>query len=151
MKLVYKINDKTSDLLKDIGLLVGRVGLGLSMALAHGYSKIQAYSEHSAGFPDPLGVGNELSMALAIFAEFFCGLLLVVGLGTRLALTQLIVTMAVAIYCHLNLFGDPLFAAPGKGSAELALIYLIPFATLFFTGPGRFSADHILVKKFADK
>ncbi|NQZ59566.1 MAG: DoxX family protein [Lentisphaeraceae bacterium] len=137
--------------MKDVGILLARVGIGLSIALAHGLGKIDAYSAHSSGFPDPLGVGNEISMALAIFAELVCGILLVIGLGTRLALTQLIATMSVAIYCHLTIFGDTLFAAPGKSSAELALMYLIPFIALLFTGPGRFSIDHILVKKFANK
>ena len=151
MKLVYKLSRETNDLLKDGGILVARVGIGLSIALALGLGKINAYSAHSSGFPDPLGVGNEISMALAIFAEFVCGLLLVLGLGTRLALTQLIATMSVAIYCHLTIFGDTLFAAPGKSSAELALMYLLPFIALIFTGPGRFSVDHVLVKKFAGK
>ena len=151
MKLVYKLSHTTSDLLKDIGLLIARVGIGLSIALAHGMGKIDAYSAHSSGFPDPLGVGNEISMALAIFAELVCGLLLVIGLGTRLALTQLIATMSVAIYCHLTIFGDTLFAAPGKSSAELALMYLLPFIAFMFIGLGRFSVDHVLVKKFAGK
>ena len=151
MKLVHNLSRETNDLLKDVGILLARVGIGLSIALAHGLGKIDAYSAHSSGFPDPLGVGNEISMALAIFAELVCGILLVIGLGTRLALTQLIATMSVAIYCHLTIFGDTLFAAPGKSSAELALMYLIPFIALLFTGPGRFSIDHILVKKFANK
>lgn len=38
-------------------------------------------------FPDPLGVGSEISLILAIFGEVFCSVLLIFGLLIRLALT----------------------------------------------------------------
>lgn len=116
------------------------------MAFGHGLGKLQNYSTYSAKFPDPLGVGNELSMALAIFAELLCGILLAVGAFSRLALTQLIVTMTVAAFMVHS--ADPLFAAPGQPSKEFALVYFWGFLVLFLTGPGKFSIDHLIVKKF---
>ena len=147
MKAILKLSDKSNDFLKDIGLLMGRVGLGLSMAFGHGWGKMQNFSAVAEKFPDPLGVGSATSLSLAIFGELVCGLLIVVGAGTRLALTQLMVTMGVAMYCHMKLWGDPLFASGGK-SAELAFIYFIGFVTLFIAGPGRFALDHFIVKKW---
>ena len=149
MKLVLKLKNETRDLLTNIGLLAGRAGLGLFIAFGHGVGKLQNYSAYSAKFPDPLGIGNELSTALAIFAELVCGLLIAAGTFTRLALTQLIATMVVAAFIVHG--SDPLFAAPGQVSKEFALVYLWGFLTLIFTGPGKFSVDHILVKKFAGK
>ena len=149
MKAIVKLSDKSNAFLKDFGILVGRLGLGLSIALAHGLGQMQNFSMVAEKFPDPLGIGSTASLALAVFAELFCGLLLVIGAGTRLAVSQLMVSMGVAIYCHMKLWGDPLFPAkPGDSSAELAFIYLIGFTVLLFTGPGRFSIDHLIVKKW---
>ena len=146
MKLVYKLNEETQELGKDIGLLLGRIGFGLFMAFGHGLGKLQNYSVYSSKFPDPLGVGSELSMALAIFAEMFCGILLAIGAFSRLALTQLIITMAVAAFIVHS--SDPLFAAPGQPSKEFALVYFWGFLTLFFAGPGKFSLDRMIVNKW---
>ena len=53
MKLVYKLNEETQELGKDIGLLLGRIGFGLFMAFGHGLGKLQNYSVYSSKFPDP--------------------------------------------------------------------------------------------------
>ncbi|MEZ6187101.1 MAG: DoxX family protein [Planctomycetota bacterium] len=82
-------------------------------------------------------------MALAVFAEFFCAALVVLGLGTRLALIPLITTMLVAM---LLVHGaDPW---PKK---EPAFVYLVMFGTLFLCGPGRWSLDAQLVERLKAK
>ncbi len=88
-KFIEQVQNK-EEILRDSGLLLGRLGLGLSMAFAHGLGKLQNFSAVTPNFPDPLGVGSSLSLGLAVFAEFACGLLLALGLGTRIVLTQLI-------------------------------------------------------------
>lgn len=130
-------------LLADAGLLVLRLWLGLSMLLLHGLMKIGNYETLRQGFPDPLGLGTATSLHLAIFAEAVCSLLLVLGLLTRLALLQLIATMAVAwILIHGG-------ALSGDHSGELAFIYLAGFVALFLAGPGRFSIDHLILRRLA--
>lgn len=146
MKLIYRINEDKQELLTDIGLLVGRVGFGLFMAFGHGLGKLQNYSAYSSKFPDPLGIGSEISMALAIFAELVCGILLALGVFSRLVLTQLLATMAVAAFIVHS--SDPFFAAAGQASKEFALVYFFGFITLFLTGPGRFSIDRLIVNKW---
>ena len=131
-------------LARDIGLLVGRLSFGGMMAIAHGLPKLQKYGAAAEKFPDPLGVGSPLSMALAIFAELFCSILVMVGLGTRLAATQLIFTMGVAAFVIHG--PDPLFASGGP-SKEFALVYLSGFLVLFLTGPGRFSVDRLIAER----
>lgn len=116
--------------MNNLGLLLLRLTAGGFM-LTHGWPKLANFSSRASQFPDPLGVGSELSLALAVFAEFFCALLLVLGLFTRAALTQLIATMAVA--------GFIVHAADPFQRKELAFVYLGMFLCLFLTGPGDFS------------
>jgi len=126
--------------LKDVGLLVLRAWLGLSMLVLHGWPKVQGIAEKSASFPDPLGVGSAMSLNLVVFAEVLCALLLVVGLAARFALVPLVVTMAVAFFI---IHGG---ALTGEGNGEMAFVYLAGFVALLIAGPGRYSLDHYIIR-----
>jgi len=120
----------------DIGLLFLRITIGGLMFFVHGWPKLIRYSELADRFSDPIGLGPATSMAAAIFAEVFCSLLVILGIGTRLAALPLVFNMLVAVlFVHAQ---DPF------QKQEFALMYAIPFLTLFFTGGGRFA----LGKKF---
>ncbi len=124
---------------RDFGLLILRVAFG-GLMLTHGWGKFQTLlSGGSAGFPDPLGVGPQISLVLAVSAEVLCASALVLGLLTRLALVPLITTMAVAFFLIHG--SDPF------GERELALVYLAAYVGLLFTGPGRYSADAMLGRR----
>lgn len=142
-RIVELLDDRSCEWCASVGLLLMRVALGAFMAFGHGWGKLASFSEKSATFPDPLGMGNPVSMALAIFAELFCSLAIVLGLATRLAAIPLIITMLVAAFV---IHGDD----PWR-KKELALLYLIPFLTLVFTGPGRISLDATIRSKAATK
>lgn len=130
------------EFLKDLGLLVLRAWLGLSMLLLHGWPKVEKYAGMSQGFPDPLGVGPAMSLNLAIFSEVFCALLLVAGLAARLAAIPLVVTMAVAFFV---VHGG---ALTGERSGEMAFLYLAGFVALLIAGPGGFSFDRLILRAF---
>ena len=120
----------------DLGLLFLRLALAL-MAL-HGWSKLMDFEEGSADWPDPFHVGMKASYALTVFAEFFCSLFLILGLGTRLALVPLIICMLVIVFdVHA---GEPL------EDREHGLLYLLGYLALFFTGPGGISIDRFWSK-----
>ncbi|MEX2580185.1 MAG: DoxX family protein [Verrucomicrobiales bacterium] len=119
-----------------LGLLILRIGCGGTMAAAHGWQKLTGFAENSAEFPDPLGFGSVPSMALTVFAEFFCALAVVLGLFTRVAVIPLLVTMLVAFFV---IHSDDPFKVK-----ELSLLYAISFLALFFTGAGKFSLDGAL-------
>ena len=118
-----------------IGLLVLRLLLGVTIFLNHGWGKLTQFGSLSATFPDPLGIGHTPSLVLAIFAEVICGMLLAVGLVTRLAALNLVVMMSVAFF----LVHGAILTGPKSG--ELALIHLAGFSALLFSGGGRFSLD----------
>jgi len=117
------------------GLLLLRFGVGFLM-LPHGLQKLQKFDEKAEGFYNFLHLGGETSMALTIFAEFFCSLLIILGLGTRLALIPLIIAMVVVIFGVKA--GQPV------GERELGLLYLLPYVFLFISGAGKYSLDHLL-------
>ena len=117
----------------DLGLLFLRLAAGGLMVYAHGWGKLQRMLSGDMGFADPIGIGQELSLVLAVFAEFVCGILVVLGLFTRAALIPLGITMLVAVFIvHAD---DPF------GKQEFGLLYLVPYVTLFLTGPGKLSLD----------
>lgn len=127
--------------LLSLGLLLLRVGFGCYM-IVHGWQKLSAFSELSGKFPDPIGVGSQLSLVLAIGAELGCSILLVLGLGTRLAVLPLAFTMVIALFV---IHGDD----PWQ-KKELAACFLTVYGTLLLTGAGRYSIDSHFCNKRCD-
>lgn len=119
----------------NITLLVIRVGIALLM-LGHGIPKLQMLITGDIQFPGVMGMSPTISLALAVFAEVICSILLLVGLLTRYAVIPLILTMLTAV---LVIHGDDPFA-----KQELGILYLIVYSTLFMLGSGKFSFDAVL-------
>jgi putative oxidoreductase len=119
------------------GLLILRLALG-GLMVAHGYDKLIHFATYASKFADPFGIGQKASLALVVFAEFFCAILILAGLMTRLAAVPLIITMAVAVFmAHKgHIFSD----------GEHATLYLAGYIALLFTGPGKFSLDRLIGK-----
>lgn len=125
----------TYGLAADAGLLILRMGAGLLMG-THGWSKLMGFSEKSGDFYNFLGLGDEISLALTVFAEFFCSMFLLLGIGTRLFLVPLIVVALVIVF---GVHGaDPL------SDKEHGILYLLPYITLMLTGPGKYSIDYLI-------
>ena len=145
------------DMLTSLGLLILRVGAGGYMA-THGWGKMQMLIQGNAeSFGDPIGLGPTLSLILVTGAEFVCAILVIIGLGTRFAAVPIVFAMGVAAFvAHAN---DPWTAGAGfarfmaKESAmpvskEPALLFMVCFLTLVFTGAGRFSLDSLILKRW---
>jgi putative oxidoreductase len=116
----------------DLGLLVLRF-FSFGFMLSHGWPKFQKVVVGNFNFGDPVGLGSELSLGLAVFSEFFCSILIMLGLFTRPALVFNGITMAVAAFIVHS--SDPF------KSKELALLYLVLSVGLYFTGPGKYALD----------
>lgn len=124
---------------EDLALLTLRIGFGGIMLFSHGMSKLSGFSASSQAFPDPLGVGPALSMALAVFAEVFCSAFVMAGFLTRWASVPLCITMMVA--AGLVHGADP------WAKKEMAVLYLVAFLAILISGPGKLSLDSVLKKK----
>lgn len=127
-----------NELLKDLALLVIRLGAG-GMMLTHGIPKIgRLFGDGPVKFADPFGLGPEISLGLAIFAEVICTILVMIGFKARLATIPLIITMlTAAFYAHWN---DP-FA-----KKELPLLFVCVFLVILAFGAGRYALDQLKKK-----
>ncbi len=117
----------------DIGLLIIRLTFAGTLLMAHGWGKMMGFAEMVAEFPDPLGLGPQTSLGLMVFAEVVCAFLCFIGLFTRLCAIPVVIAMAVAFFI---IHSDDPFE-----KKEMALLYMAAFATLAFTGPGKYSID----------
>lgn len=108
--------------------------------LTHGIPKIgRLLGDGPVKFADPFGLGPEISLGMAIFAEVICAVLVMVGFKTRLATIPLIITMlTAAFYAHWD---DP-FA-----KKELPLLYVCVFLGILAFGAGKYAFDEFLKKK----
>lgn len=131
----------------DLGLLVLRL-TGLMLALGHGLEKIP---------PPPIFLTDVEKMGLpaphafawlAALCEFAGGVLMAVGLFTRLGAVMVIAVMLTALTkVHLH---DPTFMSNQGAAKEPALLYLLPAVALLFTGSGRFGIDAVLRRRGAE-
>lgn len=139
MKFDPKLLAPEVGVVPSVGLLVLRAAVGLTMALSHGLAKLQNALSDAPQFADPFGLGQVPSLWLAIFGELVCGVLLALGLGTRLAAIPFAFTMAVAVLVA--------HAADPWSDKEHAFMFLVPAVALLLTGPGRFSIDHLIASR----
>lgn len=119
-------------------LLAARIVFGV-LLMTHGIAKWQNFDTLCATFPDPLGIGSQTSLLLAIFAEVICSLGFITGTLYRLALIPMIFTMCIAFFSVHK--GDP-FAV-----RELAMLYLAAFVLLWIAGPGRYAVDNLIARR----
>lgn len=138
---IFNTNDSTSS-------LPLRVIAGVIFA-AHGAQKLFAWFggyglDGTGQWMDSIGLSPGYLMALmAGSAEFFGGLLLIVGLLTRPAAAVLAITMIVAIFTvHVS---NGLFMS--NNGYEFGLALLAISVSLVIQGGGKFSFDNIISKK----
>lgn len=122
----------------DLALAILRIGFSASM-LTHGIPKIAKLSTSPIKFPDPLGVGDTMSLILTLFGEVLCPILILIGFKTKWAAIPAAITMLVAA---LIVHGADPFA-----KKEKAILYLIAFIVIYLAGAGKYSLDATLRKK----
>ncbi len=145
-----KLNLRASSAIQlDFGILIIRIIIGILMAF-YGYEKLvhfqeMAASDFWANNVSFLGQKGAFPLALTVFAEFFCSLLLITGLFTRLSLLPLLFCMA---YIFLVIFPFSIISSGDNGmEINTTFFYFIIYLGLFFTGPGKYSLDYMLLKK----
>jgi putative oxidoreductase len=128
----------------DIGLLILRLAVGLTMA-AHGGQKLFGWFggygiAGTGGFFESLGFRpGKLHAVLAGASELVGGLLIALGLLTPVGSVLVLAVMVVAIgSVHL-----PKGFFVSDGGAEYNLVIMAAVAALAFIGPGAYSLDAV--------
>ncbi len=129
-----------------LGLLLIRGMVGYVM-FYHGAQKLlgwfggpgmEAFTGMVGQMGLPGGVPPHITAYAAAVAEFGGGILLMLGLATRLAAIPVAITMGVAAFMkHGHAFSLQ------HGGMEYALTLMVVAIGLFFTGPGGFALDRI--------
>lgn len=127
MKWLYQ----TRPIAFDLSMLLIRLAGGL--LLFHGVPKLMGFADRMDKFSDPFGIGSAASLALCVFAEFFCVVFVVLGAFTRIMVIPIIINMAVIVFIVHG--SDPI------KENELAIFFLLTFISIFFAGPGKYSLD----------
>jgi putative oxidoreductase len=130
---------------RDLGLLLLRIGVGLSFILIHGWPKITggtAMWTKLGGAMGNLGItfAPEFWGFMSAFAEFGGGVLILLGLFTRPAAFLMAFNMFVALMMHFSKLDQ-------WGTISHPLELLAVFIGLIFLGAGQFSLDHVLLRK----
>lgn len=126
---------------KDLGLLILRIGFGLSMMIFHGFGKLKGGPELWEK------IGSNMSNLgidffpvfwgfMAAFSEFFASFFIIIGIFFKPATALLIITMLVAVIRHLSLPEGE--SGAGWSGASHAIEFLILYIALFITGPGKY-------------
>lgn len=132
------LGSKSNEFVENLWLLILRASAGGFM-LTHGIPKLMKLVHGDTSFADPFGIGSLPSFILAIFAEVICSVLIILGIGTRLAAIPLIITMAVAAFM---IHSNDAFAVK-----EMALLYLVLFITILVYGSGKFALGGLISGK----
>ncbi|MDJ0646487.1 MAG: DoxX family protein [Flavobacteriaceae bacterium] len=131
-------NPFRSNLNQSISFLCFRVLVSLSMINTHGLKKLLDFDATVQHIPDPLGIGGEVSAAVAIIANIVAPLFVILGLGTRIAVLPILsVTLIGLFVVHVN---DPWVVK------DVPLMYSLAYLLIFFMGAGKYALDYKFFK-----
>lgn len=131
-----------------MGLLLLRVGAGLSLCLIFGVEKWKdAVHYMHTGQWSFVDFNRKVGLPLPVLVAFLqtlneslAAFLVACGLFTRYAAACVFIGFAVATYCSLKV---------GEAAWLTAAYFALMFATIALTGPGTFSIDFILRSRAA--
>ena len=123
-------------ILNDVVFMGLRSALGIIFVL-HGISK---FDPGFAGALPNMGLPAEMQIPIAL-AELVPGILLIIGVLSRLSAALISIIMLGAIFMIKGAS-----SITGKGGVELDLILLASALVIMIVGPGRISLAHIIKK-----
>ncbi|WP_315809794.1 DoxX family protein [Pseudomonas sp. C9-3] len=113
-----------------LALLFMRIAAALLLLQVHGLPKLLHWHSELQRIEDPFGLGAVPTLALAVFAEVLCPILLILGVFARLACLPVIAVLLVAL-----VFVHPQWSLE---EGQFAWWMLILFAGLAIAGPGAY-------------
>lgn len=134
--LQWLLKSKSSGFSLDMGLLLLRLLFGLTLSFRHGWPTMKDWWAGNINYPDPLGLGENLTMLLMGTAEAVFTVFIAIGLFTRLSACSLTLGFATAFFVVHAV--DPFHVK------ELPFLYLCGMLAIFILGPGKYSIDWLV-------
>ncbi|AIY13964.1 MULTISPECIES: DoxX family protein [Cellulophaga] len=124
-----------------VALLFFRVFIALELMIVHGFKKIGIGVNSPEVVPNPLGLPENSNELIAILANLGFPIFIIVGFCTRVAtLPILCVTLIGLVVVHVH---DSLLIK------DVPFMYSVVFLFLLVVGPGNYSIDAIIYKKYS--
>lgn len=149
-----------TDILDKVGDIIPPLGLRLILGWEYfesGLAKLQGgnwFGGIQENFPYPFNIIDPaISWQLATWTELLGGVLLAVGLLTRVtSLSLIILTVVATLAVHWpeswqtlgELWKGYAITDKGYGNFKLPLLFLLMLLPLLFSGPGKLSIDHLI-------
>jgi len=121
-------------------LLVFRVLLSIEMIYAHGLKKLGVGVTEAEHVPNPLHLPEAFNNLFADAANLFFPVLVVLGLFTRLSILP-ILAVTLTGYFVLHFHDAPLIK-------DTPYMYSLAYLLILVLGPGKYSLDYYINKKF---
>ena len=133
----------TKPFLSDLGILILRVITG-TLLIHHGYEKLANIENFADAFVRPLHLPFPILLSyIAAFSEVIGSWLLITGLLTRFGALAIMGTISVAIYHAIITAGFNIYLL------ELLGLYFASAVAVLALGPGLFSIDELIVRRFS--
>jgi putative oxidoreductase len=117
-----------------------RILLAVELFRVHGMKKFRRDEGAPEVVPNPLHLPKKLNNLVATFSDTIVPMLVILGIGTRLAVLPTICVTAIGYFVvHRN---DPI------AIRDVPYIYTVCFLFVLLTGPGTISLDHYLYQLF---
>jgi putative oxidoreductase len=126
----------------EISTLILRVVLGITF-LIHGYVKFQGGIENTVGWFASIGLPGVLAYGVAV-VELVGGILLIIGLGSRIVSALYVLLMAGAIFTAKLSVG---FIGVQGAGYELDLAFLAMALVIAINGSKLYAVDQIVFKQ----
>ncbi|KQT35572.1 DoxX family protein [Chryseobacterium sp. Leaf405] len=121
----------------DAAFLVFRILLGVELFRVHGLKKFRLENGKKEVVPNPLGLPDKMNALVASLADTVVPFLIILGLGTRLAVLPTIGVTAIGY-----------FVVHRKDSLEVRdvpYMYTLSLLLILALGAGRYSLDYYLL------
>ncbi|WP_267406488.1 MULTISPECIES: DoxX family protein [unclassified Chryseobacterium] len=121
----------------DIAFLIFRVLFAVQLFRVHGLKKFRLENGQKEIIPNPLGLPDKINALVASFADLVVPFLIILGLGTRLAVLPTIGVTALGY-----------FVVHRKDSLEVRdvpFMYTLSLLLILALGAGKYSLDYYLL------
>ncbi len=135
--LKYILSSDLGSEFNDMAFLVFRVLLAVELFRVHGLKKFRVENGKKETIPNPLGLPDKMNALVASFADLVVPFLIILGLGTRLAVLPTIGVTAIGY-----------FVVHRKDSLEVRdvpYMYTLSLLLILALGAGKYSLDYYLL------